>query len=137
MNSLSWFLYIVDISTGIANFSVFLAVVSGIIGVVMMIVGAVCRDDAYHSSNQEARTRLGIRLQKISCLMVIPVVLFSLLAVLIPSKDALYMIGASQVGEQIVALEEVQEVGGEVGGLAKDAIALLREKIQSSLENKE
>ncbi len=53
-----------------------------------------------------------------------------------PSKEAFRLIAASQVGEQIIQLEEVQEIGGEVGGLAKDAIELLRQQVNNNLPQK-
>lgn len=136
MNSLSWFLYIVDISGGIQGFFIFLSVASLISFVVFIITGAALRDRSYRGyGNQEERTSLGIKFHKRSPLFFVPLIIFFLLAVAIPSKETLYLIGASQVGEQVVALQEVQEIGGDIGDLAKDAIKLLREKIKESVSD--
>lgn len=134
MNSVSWFLYLVDISEGIGTFFALLSAGSIVTAIALLIAGAVYRDTDYrHRGDDDERKQYGINLQWKAPWFAIPAFLFMLIAFLIPSKDTLYMIGASQIGEQIVALEEVQELGGEVGGLAKDTIALLREKIQTSL----
>lgn len=136
MNSVSWFLYLVDISSGIGAFFSIIAFLCVVSAIVIVIVGGVMRDTDYgrrSGPEMDERRKRGIALQWKATWFAGPALLFMLLSFLIPSKDTLYMIGASQVGEQIVALQEVQDMGGEVGGLAKDTIALLREKIQSSL----
>lgn len=133
MNSVSWFLYLVDVSRGIQTIFVLAAVSCLVLAFILGFYGITLRDTNSWDNAYEERRAKGVSLHWKTLWLSVPIFVFFGLSILIPSKDTLYMIGASQIGEQIIALEEVQEVGGEVGGLAKDTIALLREKIQSSL----
>lgn len=53
--------------------------------------------------------------------------------VLSPSKETLHLIAVSQIGEQIVQLEEVQALGGETADLARVSIEALRNMISQTL----
>lgn len=55
-----------------------------------------------------------------------------LIAIFTPPSSTIYKMGASVIGEQLIELEEVQEVGGELGDLAKDTITMLRSHIQDN-----
>lgn len=137
MNSLSWFLYLVDISGGIQAFFGILVGASITAAVGLVIAGAHIRD-AYYRGPEDTyeRKARGIALQWRSLWLAIPATFFLLIAFLIPSKETLYMIGASQVGEQVIQLEAVKKTGGELGALASDTIALLRQKIQENTTTK-
>ena len=128
MNNVSWFLYIADIIINLQVLFVLGAIFLAIVLIITIIVGAHKRD---FGNWTEGRTMQGFAL-KLSPL----VLLLWFFAAIIPSKATLYMIAASQVGEQIIQLEEVQDIGGEAGGLAKDAIELLRQQIQEQLTEK-
>lgn len=122
MNSVSWFVYLSDV---IPNFSV--------IGWILLVLSALLffmlpkEGVEIFSHDHDPMQGLVRKESYITLVIAIILVLFT------PSKNTIYAIAASQVGEQIIQLEEVQEVGGEVGGLAKDAINLLRQNIQEQL----
>lgn len=123
MNTFSWFLYFVDISSGFRTM-LWIAFACSLFAMVVVPRKGVKAFTVEHDAPFQGTTR--------PALWVLSTVLI-LLAISIPSKETLYMIGASEIGEQIVALEEVQALGGEVGGLASDTIALLRQNIQSQI----
>lgn len=134
MNSLSWFLYFVDISQAIA-IVLWLFVASLFIAIIASWVrGSWLRDKAYNG-NDDPDWKDGYLMQWNSLKLLIPIGIFIILACLVPSRQTLYMIAASQIGERVVALEEVQALGGDVGGLAADTITLLRQQIQSQITN--
>lgn len=119
MNNLSWFLYLADV---LSNLQVFLFL-SGLFVLLAGGFGCLVLWEEY-----EVRWPMSI---------VIPLSFLLLLgSIVIPSKETMYAIAASQVGETIIQLEEVQSLGGDVGGLASDTIELLRQNIQEQLTQK-
>lgn len=50
-----------------------------------------------------------------------------------PDRTTMYMIVASQLGEQILQLEQVQAIGGEAADLARVTIEALRAQIAASI----
>ena len=145
MNSVSWFLYMADILSGI---QVFFGLV-GTIGVLVSAFAAFAASFTYEErrkfidvdkrgyGNYETYTEYPLKTLRPWAIVGVSLsIIFMLIAISIPSKETRFAIAASQVGEQIIQLEEVQEVGGEVGGLAKDAINLLRQNIQEQLTEK-
>ena len=136
MNNLSWALYIIDISQSIAVIlwlsftALFVAII------IAWIRGSYLRNGmSSRYSSLENDWKEGYLMQWNSLKLLIPIVVIAVIACLIPSRETLYMIAGSQVGEQILQLEQVQALGGEVGGLAEDTIALLREKIQDQMSH--
>ena len=131
MNNVSWFLYISGMVQSLAIMLVVLLIVGVISAGVLTIIGASKRDFAF-GDNEDIQIGLSYQFTAIKigvgCLFV------GLILVLVPSKNTMYMIAANQVGEQIIQLEEVQNIGGEAGGLAKDTIELLRQQIQEQLK---
>ena len=119
MNNVSWFLYLSDVLVNLQFVLVILSLVIGLGGGFVSIILSADYDRHF------------------LWFINIPLLLICIFAaVAIPSKQTMYAIAASQVGEQIIQLEEVQDIGGEVGGLTKDVIQLLREQISSQLTEK-
>ena len=145
MNSVSWFLYLSDILSGVQFFS-------GSVGVIIFLISLagfistfawtrveeyIRSTDANGNSGWESKVVYPLKhIRGYTISFIIFSTFLMILAILVPSKETRFAIAASQVGEQIIQLEEVQEVGGEVGGLAKAAINLLRQNIQEQLTEK-
>lgn len=139
MNGLSWILYLTDVLTKFNDFMTPMLVATAVFVIGPMIFCSVYYEtDCDYTNNKRVYTKT-FPLKHLSWHLrwVFPiwVIMFSFV-LLIPSKETIYMIAASQVGEQIIQLQEVQEIGGEVGGLAKDTIELLRQNIQEQLTEK-
>lgn len=121
MNDLSWLLYLIGISGNIQGTLVFLGFGLGCAGALLSCVFSFEYD----------RPKAGL----FTVLLTVFVCLSMwFTAALIPPRSTLYAIAASQLGEQMIQLEQVQELGGEIGGLATDTIALLRQNIQAQLK---
>lgn len=129
MNNVSWFLYLVQIISNIGVITVIVLIVLGLSFIILLVFGAIEQDLHYSKLSENPIWPI---VRNIGIVLAI----FTTIGVFIPSKETMYMIAASQVGEQVIQLQQVQEVGGEVGGLAKDTIELLRQQIQEQLTEK-
>lgn len=138
MNTLSWFLYLADIANKLyVNIGPSLVITFLFIIVPLFVCSVVYSEERDYENGEYKRVRVyparhvGAHLKWIVPLWVI----FFVLGMIIPSKDTLLMIAASQVGEQVIQLQQVQELGGEAGALATDTIRMLREQVSAGLEN--
>lgn len=137
MNSLSWMLYIIDIA---ARFSLIIGPLLAITAILVLLPLAVCHFfyEEYYDYNESGhriyQRKYPGRHISWHGRWVFPIwFLLFFMILFIPSKETMLMIAASQIGEQIIQLEEVQKIGGDVGGLASDTIELLRQNIQEQL----
>lgn len=139
MNTLSWLLYTVDILIKFNNLMTPILVVTFMFVIIPLIACSFYYETEVDYVDHQRVWKKIYPLNPISWHLrwFLPLWLIILFVILlIPSKETIYMIAASQVGEQVVQLKEVQEIGGDVGGLAKDAIELLRQNIQEQLTEK-
>lgn len=128
MNDISWFLYFVDISQNSVGIAVIGIAFLFTAMVVLWIRGAMIKEDSYEKD--DPNWKLGSTLQRNGLKLLIPIVVLAIFSCLVPSKQTLYMIAASQVGEEILKLEDI---GGDIGALSKDALTLLRQNIQEQI----
>lgn len=113
MNSLSWMIYAADVAQDLQTALVLLAIL-GISAYGWVKVVSAIEDD------------IGVR-APVS--MLIASVLMLLLSVAIPSRNAIYMIAASELAAR-------SETLAKAGGLVDPAIDLLRKKIDDALKAK-
>lgn len=132
MNSLSWLLYAADAFPRISGSVGAIAFLSGIgvaiAGVVVGIIKVVSVAD-------EAEVPAGVLPAAWSVLRSATAVFLLALTVwfVVPSRDTVMLIAASEVGETVLASERVQEIGGEAGALATDSLRVLRKFINEQL----
>lgn len=138
MNSLSWLIYAADIVRNVGFLFATFGVLGGVAGAALIMLSIVPNRERYQTGERiyeyEYRNvypMAHVRPWGMGIALFFFVMLMS--SVFLPSKEAVYMIAASQLGEHIVQLEEVQSLGGDMGGLAKDTIDLLRQQIQEQL----
>lgn len=117
MNSLSWLLYFADV---VGNLSVFflMIAIAGVIVVVFPIIPAMIIEKDYD---------WGRLARKAFCILLPIIFICGLLSALSPSRDTVYMIAASEAGEEVVNNPEVRELMG-------DTLKLIRQKIKDELE---
>lgn len=129
MNTLSWLLYAAEVLGNVQNVSVVAATVTGIAAVTCLgAAGMVI--SSYPDDNDRANHAW--LLSKVKPL-VIACFCAGLLAALLPSKNTIMLIAASEVGETILTSEKAQEIGGEAGALATDSLRVLRKFINEQL----
>lgn len=117
MNSLSWVLYFADIVGGLAGtigFFSFLAIV--FIGFLALFFGYQC-DMGYREQGTWTKP-LGY--------LWIPILAFILIS-FVPSKQTIYMIAASEVGETVVNNPQTQE-------MVENLSELIQKKLKEQLE---
>lgn len=105
MNTLSWFLYAVNVMDVLPKvLMIFLSVLAlALLGYTVTVIGA--SDMLKYSSNREYYLQIISHCKKvIKKLLVLGSVLLILIP-LIPSKDTLYAIAASELGEQVLESE--------------------------------
>jgi len=66
--------------------------------------------------------------------LVLPLGICAVIIALMPSRNTIMLIAASEVGEAVLASEQAQELGGEAGQLATDSLRVLRKFINDQLE---
>lgn len=115
MNGLSWLLYFADISQNIKALMWF-----GILTLtVLAIITGLCHDPCM--AKQSTRDRF-VALLETTTKIVAPLIL---LGGITPSKSTIYLIAASEMGEEALQTEAVQKVGDYLdvllGELASDA----------------
>lgn len=140
MNSLSWYLYLADVSSSLKGFSWFMVVVAtllGILGFAAAGIYAVTAESSRYKNREadaENEEALSKAFLKVGWRAVPLFTLFFMSASFIPSSQTLMLIAASQFGEVALANAKVQEMGGEVGDLATDSLRLLKQYVEKQLE---
>lgn len=123
MNSLSWFLYLADVATGIPL--VLLLCVLALIGV-LTFIGCGERDggispDAHEGPNE--RWKRGYALHKFVLFVLVPIaIVTALILAIVPSKQTFYLIAGSELGEQVIATPEAREVFNDIKTIIKQQI---------------
>jgi len=123
MNSVSWFIYIAQISGS-------LGAMFAVLGVLLMIVVMVRFAFPYVYNTMECKEPGERKYQPprpISRGYMALAVGFLIMSCLMPERNTMYAIAASQVGEQIIRNEAVQ-------GVASDATKALHEWIRRQIE---
>ncbi len=125
MNSLSWLLYAIDVIGNLRGLVSISLVLSCIVFGVGCICLAICWPD---STTPEDKEKVATIWRCIRWL--IPVIIITaLIGVFLPSKNTLYAIAASEVGEKVVQSETVK-------GLTSDATKALHQWIKTQIEPK-
>ena len=115
MNTLSWFLYLAEV-LGNVQFAC-------VAGIILAGLGFIPCGIAWCECEDATATQWMKRL-------FISVLVMAAIGVIIPSKQTMYAIAVSQMGEKIVQSDAVQEV-------ASDATKALRQWIKSQLKEEE
>lgn len=114
MNNLSWFLYLSDIAGNIQGLCVAIILVIG-------IITALCFAAYSMEENAAAALPLGL---KLLFRVIVPAVV---IAVLIPQKNTMYAIAASELGDRLAHSPQGQE-------LTSDAMKALQQWIKKQIE---
>jgi len=119
VNNLSWLIYIAEVVPNLGSFCVFLAVVSGCLVVLIMVVTVLTIVD----EDETARKFL-----KIKPIKFVPIffLFVSTGSILTPSKEALYLIAASEAGEVAVTSPEGQEILNDLQQVLKAQLEALK-----------
>jgi hypothetical protein len=128
MNSLSWLLYGADASAKLG-----VALGTGTIVGALLVPGSFIAMAWVHDfvTDDEATLR-GIRDKwKVGATLAI---VCAVLWAVVPSRNTIMLIAASEVGETVLASPQAQTIGGEAGELAADSLRVLRKFINDQLD---
>ncbi len=117
MNTLSWFLYLIDV---IGNLSTLLGFVlmAGLICVIFAtIMGSVVSDGEIWTTEEWLPYRKWYKR------LWIVLIVCSIISVLIPERRTFYMIAASEAGEVVVKSPEAQEMMNLIRDRLRDILA--------------
>lgn len=138
MNTLSWFIYFGGTADHMIGFFAFLAVVCGLGGIAFMVGYSACIGDVSYNlkipENMAERARLrSARFTSIRWCAT-GLLIFGLIAAMIPSRQTMILIAASQIGEKIVTNERVTSVVDPSIDLLKAWMVSETQKIKESME---
>jgi len=124
MNTLSWLMYVADVLPSVGVLFAVLGVAAvGATGI-MLVIGASMREYEKYDSPQHAAGRA---LQRAGLLKVLPLAFpLILFAVVIPSKQTILMIAASEMGETVVKSPEAQEIFTDLKTILKQQLEALK-----------
>lgn len=104
MNQLSWLIYLAEVLGNIHCVLVLVGSGLVIMAVVLTIVGAICGEEVSYQSeatNLRARAFKESVWSKVIPCLIASVILFTVSS-LVPSKETVYAIAASEMGEQVL-----------------------------------
>lgn len=120
MNSLSWFIYLTQVVPGLGQmFTGFAIVLGTALALSFMVRGMASDEDDYE---EELKPKF-IKFQKYSTICV---VVFALLSTVIPNRQTLILIAASEVGEKVYQSDKVKSI-------IDPSVELLQEWIKKEL----
>jgi heme/copper-type cytochrome/quinol oxidase subunit 2 len=99
VNTLSWLLYLADVSGTLSVVVGLSALVLGITAVILNVVASVHQSNGEYSAKEYAATKPYAR----GTLIAAPILL--LLACVVPSEDTVYAIAVSEMGEEVLKSE--------------------------------
>jgi len=122
MNSLSWFLYAADVIGSLNFFFGISGFVAGLAALALVVIGAIDRDCAYSEKEKEKGKRKqwsGVKLAPVGAV-------FIFLACLLPSKQTMYMIAASEIGDRLSKTQAANEIATEANDILRGYLKKLR-----------
>jgi hypothetical protein len=134
MNSLSWLIYLMQVSDGLRDTTAFVGALSTIVLLIWGIIGVICSIDAPAGSEQfiliqvwwKAMYRYGF------WVLLLCFVLFAFL----PSRQTMLLIAGSEISQRVVASEGVKSIMDPSMDLLKTWIAEEKDRILNKKKEK-
>lgn len=131
MNKLSWFLYFADIVPGLLMPILIPLTIIAILVCIMVFVGVLWCANEYLDSRDREQAESYYNRVTYHAKWIIPLFLFvATLQSLIPSRDTIYLIAGSEVGEIVVNSPEAREILNDVKTVIKQQIKVAEEKVK-------
>lgn len=128
MNSLSWLIYFASLSDSASGFLSFLAGIGAVCVILGTILSVMWTDGGYGGDRRiKGYEDMRKRGQALIPRGLLTLVLCGSIAVILPSKNAVYAIAASEIGERVISDEAVR-------GIAADSTKALQSWIKKQIE---
>lgn len=121
MNSLSLLIYLASVVNGLSVVFALIAVAISLLTFARLLYWSTECDVKPWHSEEEAEYKRNFKVIPSSWYVALPIVLI-ILAALIPDKESLYLIAASEAGETVVTSKEGQEILTELTKTIKDQL---------------
>lgn len=139
MNSLSWLIYAAETINNLKLSCSIFGLVGIVGGTAAFCMSPLTEPFIWSSDTKEeiaAKKAIPETVRKVAKAVMITAVPLFLIAQVLPSKNTIMLIAASQFGENILSTPEAQKIGGEAGALATDSLRVLRKFINEQLDEK-
>jgi len=125
MNGLSWLIYLAEIGRELGGFFTFLAVVAGIAAIGFMIAAFSDETKDVNKPTMWARSKISLAFM----------VLAGFMAAVMPGRQTVLLIAASEIGERALNSEKMAKITDRVGGVVDPSIDLLQTWIAKQTED--
>lgn len=125
MNGLSWLLYAADLSQNLQVVGGFMIFAAAILGFLLPPKGSDMFGEGHHGPF------MGFARAPVVALLLVGVCLVAVL----PSRNTVMLIAASEIGETVITSDSAKEISGEAGQLASDSLRLLRKYVSEQLDD--
>lgn len=132
MNSLSWLIYGAEVVANLKPMLFGLMPVGLIGGASAAVIGSLMVIDPLDDTMEKR----GHEVRGYAKPLFVMALAGAFGSAILPSKDSVMLIVASQVGEQVINSKQAQELGGDAGALAADSLRLLRKYVNEQLDEK-
>lgn len=105
MNSLSWLIYAASIVSSLNGFLIAVAIIAGIVGAILTLISIICAGE-----NDESWKRAEPRVLKVRNVAIGAFMMCAPLVILVPDKQTVIMIGASEFGQRMIQSDTVQRL---------------------------
>lgn len=124
MNTLSWFLYLADRLPSLSGVVILMCVLFGIILILVSGTNYIVNHD--HRENIDGKAKSSKFLEKV-WFKHIPILLIPFfLALLVPTKETIYLIAGSEAGEAVVTSDEGKEILNDIHKVIKHQLSKLK-----------
>jgi hypothetical protein len=123
MNTLSWLIYFGDVTKGLAATTAMAAFCS------LLVAGMASIPPIIHAiENDGTAERVAELARPVRRAAFFTLIISAAINALIPSREAVYMIAASELGERAIAQPATAELLSDVGQIIRSEVTKLKEK---------
>ncbi len=137
MNALSWLLYAAETVDKVSVVSSLIGLFTSLISIVFFFITRIPRyawdDNLARNGDAPGVTAYDMLHNSFKGLFVIAII-FTAIWFVVPSRNTVIQIVASEFVGTVSQMEDIQQIGGEVGDIVKDSLSLLKQTIGEQLK---
>jgi hypothetical protein len=139
MNSLSWLIYAANVAESLSGFLVFITFLFGVAAFGAGIVGLVHMDEQpdfrpLSEPSLTLRRKRKVAAFKLSCALFAAMAIAGITTSLIPNRQTVLLIAASEIGERVMTHQRVQDVVDPSINLLQTWIQQQTQQIQQQMQ---
>ena len=139
MNSLSWLIYVANVAESLSGFLAFITIVFALGAIPVCIVALVHMDEQpnYRQLSEPdltLRRKRKVAAFKLSCALFAAMTIVGITTSLIPNRQTVLLIAASEIGERVMTHQLVQDVVDPSINLLQTWIQQQTQQIQQQMQ---